>query len=198
MSGYELGRPTRRCASTGRELAVGEAYIAVLVDQDNSPRPARLDYSTQAWTEGAGGRRPISDDRLIGSWKTVVHAAGDKPKPILDDETMLELFEATAGDKRRAGLRLVLALMLIRRRVLAHEGNRGSAMLVRIRGNPRANGAEIIEVPDPGLDESTLAEVILEMESLAGGEAAPPEASPADPAAEPEVVVQPSPQGSHA
>ncbi|MGH7133029.1 MAG: hypothetical protein ACREJO_13900 [Phycisphaerales bacterium] len=191
MSGYELGRPTRRCASTGRELAVGEAYIAVLVDHDGSPKPARLDYSVQAWTEG---RRPVSDDRLIGSWKTVVHAAGDKPKPILDDETMLELFDATAGDKRRAGLRLVLALMLIRRRVLAHEGNRGSAMLVRIRGTPRANGAEIIEVPDPGLDESTLAEVIMEMESLAGGEPATPDAAPT----EHDVVVQPSPQGSPA
>lgn len=172
MNGYELGRPTRRCAASGRELAVGESYVAALVDQDGAARPARLDFSLQAWSAEP---RPISEDRLIGSWKTTVHAHGERPKPILDDETMLELFEATADDPRRAGLRLVLALMLVRRRVLAHEGNRGSSMLVRVRGTPRADAASLIEVPDPGLDESTLTEVIIEIEAMAGGDAEPPE-----------------------
>lgn len=185
MSGYELGRPTRRCAVSGRELSVGEPYVAALVDQDGSVRPLRMDFSLAAWSAEP---RPIAEDRLIGSWKTTVHAHGDRPKPILDDETMLELFEATADDPRRAGLRLVLALMLVRRRVLAHEGNRGTSMLVRVRGTPRADASSLIEVPDPGLDESTLTEVIIEIEAMAGGEAA-----------QPEVIVPPSaPQGAGA
>jgi hypothetical protein len=170
-SNYELGRPTRRCHVTGRELRVGDAYVAALLDQDASAKPLRLDFSLEAWNAEP---KPIDHDRLIGSWRTHVHAAGEKPKPILDDETMLELFEATGDDEKRAGLRLVLALMLIRKRILAHEGNRGTSMLVRHRGTPREQ-ANMIEVKDPGLDESTIGEVIMEIEGLASGGDAPAE-----------------------
>ena len=180
---YPIGRPQRVCAATGVPLAAGEHSIATLVDNPLTNQIERHDFSVEAW-----GRtpRPVAQRNLLAAWKVVVPATDEKPKPILDDDAMLDLFEqlgnepiaiepedeagasASGGAGGRAALRLVLALMMIRRRLLSHESNRGTTLMVRPKGvaRPSAGGPPLIEVKDPGLDVATINDVLSELESL--------------------------------
>ncbi|HYC99771.1 MAG TPA: hypothetical protein VEB22_00960 [Phycisphaerales bacterium] len=175
---YPIGRPQRTCAATGRPLAPGEHTFATLVENPQSGLIERRDFSAEAWNATP---RPVSPRHLLASWKVTVPATDEKPRPILDDDAMLDLFEqlgagdaagAEAAEEKpaagRAALRLVLALMMIRRRLLSHESNRGTTLLVRPRGvaRPQAGGPPLIEVKDPGLDAATINDVLSELESL--------------------------------
>ncbi len=189
---YPIGRPQRTCAATGRELVAGEQTVATLVENPQTNLIERRDFSAEAWNATPG---PVPARQLLASWKVTVPATDEKPRPILDDDAMLDLFEqlgtsaetpvAESDSARpspaRAALRLVLALMMIRRRLLSHESNRGTTLLVRPRGVPRpqAGGPPLIEVADPGLDTTMINDVLSELESLgvADAPAAPAGAS---------------------
>jgi len=176
---YPIGRPQRSCAATGRPLAAGEHTVATLVENPQTGQIERRDFSLEAWNATP---RPVPARLLLASWKVTVPATDEKPRPILDDDAMLDLFEQLDGgdtpappgstDEKpatgRAALRLVLALMMIRRRLLSHESNRGTTLLVRPRGvaRPQAGGPPLIEVKDPGLDAATINDVLSELESL--------------------------------
>lgn len=166
---YPVGKAHRVCSATQRPLRIGERFVAALVEND-AGGVERRDYSVEAWEAGP---RPVERQRLVGFWRSVVPPEGAARRAVLDDQTMLDLFEQTPADQpARAALRFVLALMMVRRRVMLHEGVRGTSMLLRRSGDPRPpEGPPLIEVADPGLDESTIAQVIAELEGLsAGGE----------------------------
>jgi hypothetical protein len=194
---YPIGRPQRVCAATGAVLAAGDHTIATLVENRQTGLIERKDFSLEAW-----GRvpRPVSARELVAAWKVVVPATDEKPKPILDDDAMLDLFEQLGGEtpaavepeggeraasdagRGRAAVRLVLALMMIRRRLLTHESSKGTTLMVRPRGvaRPSAGGPALIEVKDPGLDAATINDVLSELESLGVADApAPAAAAPA-------------------
>src|SRR5690606_24010444 len=98
------------CAATGRKLDVGERFVAALVEREDSEELRRIDFSMEAWDEGA---RPRG---LFGFWRGVVPAAGAKKQVLIDDEAVLDLFEqlSSATDDRRVAFRFVLALILVR------------------------------------------------------------------------------------
>lgn len=207
---YSLGRPTRKCAATGRELVVGEVYVATLSEVAGSDAPVRVDYSVEAWTsvtEGKGMKRPRG---VMAFWRTHVHDPAKKTEAkILDDDALTDLFEqteaaglvevpadgagaadasqgeasqsvtSTEATQRRLALRFVLALLMLRRKLLVLENTRPGLMLVRHKGTPRPpEGPALIEVIDPGVDEATVISVISELEgdgqaSGAGSTSAP-------------------------
>ncbi|MBY0397364.1 MAG: hypothetical protein K2X91_12995 [Thermoleophilia bacterium] len=183
---YPIGRPQRVCAATGAPLSPGEQSVATLLENRRTGQVERKDFSLAAWN---GTPHPVARRDLIASWRVTVPAIDERPKPILDDDAMLDLFEqlgeegplpepgAEAPNQSaplgRAALRLVLTLMMMRRRLLVQEGNRGTSLLVRPRGvaRPAAGGPALIEVKDPGLDASMINDVLGELESLGVAEA---------------------------
>lgn len=148
---FEIARLTRRCAATGRELAVGEPYIAVLTETDVVER---RDFSVEAWEAGA---RPAGT--LVGWWKGVVPPQEAKGTRFVSDPELLDLFEqlAQATEPGRQAFAYVLALLLVRRRLLKPEPGVRGGLRVRRAGEDEA---PLIEVRDPGLDEARLNEVI--------------------------------------
>jgi hypothetical protein len=157
---FEVARLTRRCAATGRELAVGEAYIASLAGGDTIER---RDYSLEAWE---GGVRPAGT--LVGWWRGVVPAPETKGTRLVSDPELLDLFEqlAETTDPARQAFAYVLALLLTRRRLLKLEPGGRAALRVRRAGE---EGAPIVEVRDPGLDETRLNEVIEQLGQVIEG-----------------------------
>lgn len=178
-SGYALGRPTRRCAATGRELIIGEAYIATLIDDGQGPIARRADYSMEAWEVPASRPRGVA-----AFWKAHVTDPGQKKmQQVLDDDALADLFDQTetpmpaealpeggeqalaAAEQRRLALRFVITLLMLRRKLLVLESTRPGLMLVRPKGVPRPpEGPALLEVIDPGVDESTIISVIAELE----------------------------------
>jgi len=178
-STYPVSRSTGVCAATGRPLQPGDAYMATLVERDGHAALERLDFSAEAWD--AGGR-PMPPLRLFGSWRGTYHPHEAKRQPLLSDAELLDLFEELGGstEPKQIAFRYLLALLLVRRRVLRMIGSRrsgaGEMMLVVPRGSASDSAREPIEVVDPGMDDAAVADAIEQLgqvvatdEPMAGG-----------------------------
>lgn len=186
---YTIGGPTRRCAATDRELSTGEAYIAVLAQPSGSDDFVRLDYCATAWDAGA---KPARSYTVLGFWRSTVPEPGARKRLLIDDQSLLELFEQSgeelgaegddgaAGDeaarRQRAAFRFVLGLILLRKRLLIQEGSKGKSgrtLLVRPKGVPKpppaGDGPPLVELVDPGLDEATIVSVTMQLGAVIDG-----------------------------
>lgn len=168
-SSYPVSRSTGRCAATGREFAPGEAMMATLVEVDGREDLHRVDFSAAAWAEGS---RPGPGMTLFASWRATYQPGDAKKKLLLGDDELLDLFEQlSASDQaRQRAFRYVLALLLVRRRVLIYEGQQPGVMRVREKRLAAETPAPIVDVVDPGLDDETTAAVIEQLGEVIGAE----------------------------
>ena len=152
---YPVTRSTGRCADRDVELEPGSICVATLCETGEEGLK-RLDYSLEAWE---GGTRPES---LFSFWRTKVPEEGIHKKQVIDETVLLTIFEQLADDDqpRRVALRFVLALILMRKRLLRFMGRVEEDGIVIWRMRPRGStpDAPLLEVIDPGLgDEDVLA-----------------------------------------
>jgi hypothetical protein len=121
---YEIRRSERHCARTGRELAPGEEFYSVLTRA--GAELVRQDFATDAW-QGP-------PENAVGWWKARVPAPDAKRMHWAPNDVILGLFDELAGQPEQADLRYVLALLLIRRRVMrleeTQQGDEGETMLL--------------------------------------------------------------------
>jgi hypothetical protein len=121
---YEIQRFTRHCAVTGRELAPGAEFYTALVAAGAELK--RIDYSIEAWRGPPEG--------ALACWKSHVPAPDARRPRMAPNEVLLELFAGLEGVAEKEDMRLVMALLLVRRRVLRLEGrekdNAGRDVLV--------------------------------------------------------------------
>lgn len=160
---YPISRPTGQCAATGRAIAVGETFIATLVERDDQPLLERMDFSVEAWD---AGKRPGAPFRLFGSWKSVHQESGTPRQTLLSDPELLDLFEelGAATEPRQRAFRYLLALMLIRRRLLRLVTSTPEGLRVLAKGS--APETEPTMVIDPGLDDEMVAEAIEQLSQI--------------------------------
>jgi len=123
---YEVQRCTRRCATTGREFAEGETFYSVL--RAEGAEVNRYDYSADAW-EGP------PEEGLIGWWKSTMPTRESKRARLAPNEVLLHFFHEIRQRPDEQDTLFVLALLLIRRRVMrleesdrAEEGEGGESM----------------------------------------------------------------------
>ncbi len=149
MTDWNVRRPDRRCAATGREFEEGEVYYSALIERKQGFE--RVDFSAEAWADEP-------QERYFSFWRTRRPEAGEPPRRrMVDVEVVHQFFNRLAGDDRpeRLTLRYLLALILMRKRVLRldateHEGeaevlrayDRRAERLVRVR-NPHAGPDEL-------------------------------------------------------
>jgi hypothetical protein len=111
MLDFELQRFTRHCAATGRELTPGEAFYSVLIPQGSSI--VRKDYSLEAFTG--------PPENHAGCWKSTVPEPHAKKMNLAPSEVMVQYFEQLQEESQLADERFILALLMIRRRIMRHE-----------------------------------------------------------------------------
>ncbi|MEM1208726.1 MAG: hypothetical protein AAGI54_05610 [Planctomycetota bacterium] len=133
---YEIDKPTLVCGQSGRELVPGESYVATLVELTEAELAAmppkdraqhalgfkRVDVSAEAW-----GAKADHED-VFCWWKTRVPEAGEaKRKMLVDDAALMVLLErlADAESAERLAFRFVLALILLRKKLLRHDRTDG-------------------------------------------------------------------------
>ena len=152
---WDIGRPAEQCIATGATINPGDEFIAALVEQKDESLH-RLDYTLDAWADAP---RP---DGLYAFWKAVRPHPNEKKQLLIDASTITEIFDqlADATEPGRVAFRFVLALILTRKRILAHlgqkdaHGDEPARMLVRFRGSDKE--LPPIEVIDPDLDAETI------------------------------------------
>lgn len=111
MQDYSISRCTRKCAISGRQLEAGESYISVILPCGDGVR--RLDIAAEHW-QGP-------QEETIGWWRSRMPEASARklrpsPNGVLLD-TLSELVEHPGSE----ALAYLLALLLVRRRVLSEE-----------------------------------------------------------------------------
>jgi hypothetical protein len=111
MLDFEIQRFTRRCAATNRDLQPGDTYYSVLLSEGSNV--VRRDYAEEAW-KGA-------PDDAIGFWRARMPASNNQKTQWAPNDVMLDYLVRLEDDPARVDVRYVLALLLVRRRVLRWE-----------------------------------------------------------------------------
>jgi hypothetical protein len=172
---FSLGRYTAQCASSGRSFIPGEPIVATLCEalahvdaaegaagdatpaKDPAHEFVRLDFTEQTWSQGA---RPKG---LVCFWRTTAPEPDQKRRLLVDDDTLLELFDRMEGDDRpqRVAYRWLLCLILLRKKLLRHvrvdREQGGEWWLVRKRG--AADDLPPIKVLNPQIRDEDLQEL---------------------------------------
>ena len=108
---FEVDRCSRECAASGRALVEGEEFFSVLVAEGSQVR--RLDYAAEAWSGAPAG--------ALGWWKSRMPAPAARKARLAPSDVLLELFHSLAEVEASRDMRYVLALLMVRRRILRLE-----------------------------------------------------------------------------
>ena len=167
---WNIQPATRRCEVSGSELAEGEEYYAVLFEDGESFR--REEYSLSAWQGPPEG--------AFCHFRTRVPVKTRRPKLLVDDDMLIHFFARLAGaeDRAKQRFRFVLALILMRKRLLKFEETvrGGDEEWWRMRlMRDAADGSVCKEEPqlvlNPRLDEEQIESVSRELGVILHGHA---------------------------
>lgn len=109
LADFKVNRCTRRCHLQSRPLRDGEWYFSVVIEHGDDL--IRRDYSAEAWTGPPEG--------TVGWWKGRMPLAGTRKLVLAPDPVLIDLLRGLGGSVQRQPLRYLLALMLLRRRVVS-------------------------------------------------------------------------------
>ncbi len=112
---WEVEHTRGRCAETGRAIEEGEEFYTVLFEEGESFR--RVDYCLEAWKGPPGG--------AFCHFKTRVPIKEKRKKLLVNDEMLISFFTRLADESEpvRIQFRFVIALMLMRKRLLRYGGS---------------------------------------------------------------------------
>jgi hypothetical protein len=164
-SSYDTGRVAERCTATKEPFKPGDPFVAALFEMETGEGFERRDFTPAAWES-------VPKSGLFASWRGVTPDRRPPARAVIDLESFLGLFEqlGEADDPKHRAFRYVLALILLRKRALLPAGSREArgerpaALLVRLRGTSPESAP--IEVIDPSMDESVIAEMTEQLRTL--------------------------------
>lgn len=186
MDQWEIEPTTRRCAASGAELAEGQEFYAVLFDEDGRLR--REDYCLEAWTGPPDGAYCHFRSRIPMKEK--------KERLLVDDDVLIRFFVRLADeeDESKLHFRFVLALILMRKRLLKYEETLhepdGEFWRMRLAREPVDGDAvpEVQRVLNPHLNDAQIETVSKELgvilHGCGGDDGEAPGGDPAPPADE--------------
>lgn len=162
---YNIARITPQCSKCSRQFTPGEEFVAVL--RETKDDFAREDYCPGCWQAPAEAQND-----LVGQWRSHVPAAKEKKKLLVDDDLLLSFFERLEGaeEPAKVAFRYVLALVLMRKKLLVYDGREvlagdGEKWKVHLKGTDRA-----LEVVDPRMDEEKIAQISQHLGEILQGE----------------------------
>ena len=166
---FKITRSEGVCKSCQKPFSPGENIVA-LVKMGNDEL-LREDYHLGCWVEPTDKSASTSRD-LLGVWRTRIPMPQEKKKLLIDDDLLINFFERLGGeeDECRIGLRYVLALILMRKKLLVYEGSTkgdDGRDLWKMRFK---RSDQIHEVIDPNLDEDSIARVSSQLGQIMEGD----------------------------
>ena len=108
LAEYKVNRCSRRCCVEDRPLRDGEWYYSVVIEQGEDL--IRRDYSASAWNEPPEG--------TVGWWKCRMPESGQRKMVLAPDPVLVDTLRQMEHDDQRKPLAFLLALTLLRRRIL--------------------------------------------------------------------------------
>lgn len=142
MQDYAIQKSSRKCHSSNRPLAPGERYISSIVQ--SGKELIRRDFALDRWSGPS--------EQTVGWWKTSVpqkKSSGPSiAPPIVLVDTLVALLETPGKEE----LAFVLALLLVRRRVLVEN--------TKLDDEDQASNLEQLDLRFPADDRNVLIPVL--------------------------------------
>jgi hypothetical protein len=158
--------------------AVAEGEKGKKAAEAAAPSPfVRVDFCVKCWGEG---KRPEAPMTMFSFWKTTVPTPQHKKKLLVDDSVLVDVFQRMEGknEPQEVRFRFVLALILMRKRLLKYEGmeegkkqeasskeQEGTKAPEVWRMVPRGSEAAV-QVINPHLTEEQIAEVSQQLSAI--------------------------------
>ncbi|MFP3938019.1 MAG: hypothetical protein ACLFVW_06720 [Phycisphaerae bacterium] len=151
---YEnISKPTGVCSVCERTFEPGTEYVATVRERDEQFE--RRDYCPSCHEDAD------EDESVVAVWRARSPEPKQKRKLFVDDDVLMNFFRRLEGDENdsRVNFRFVLALVLMRKKLLVYEGSEKlddgrEVWTMRYKG-----GDENCRVLDPHMDEEKIAEV---------------------------------------
>ena len=147
MNEWEVDKPFGRCYGTGRKIEYGEEYFGALVQTDEGLQ--RRDFCADYWES----QKP----EVFCYWKTRLPQPGQKRQLFVDDQMLMAFFERLEKEteQEKIDFRFVLALILMRKRILKYDATRveDDKEIWRLRIVGEKQTAEVV---NPHLDEEQI------------------------------------------
>lgn len=148
MLDFDVQRLTRRCCQTDRQFQPGDIVYSVLVAEGAEVN--RQDFSEQAWNGPPEG--------TIGWWKSQMPDLSATRMHWAPNDVILHYFEQIEGNSEKADMRYVLALLMIRRRIVRLEeteqdDQHGEVLVLYCPRNEREYRVPVVVPPEPRIGE---------------------------------------------
>ncbi len=153
---YQISKPAERCHKCGEELKPEQVIVATIREGDDN-QFVRVDYCEPCWD----AMDTEAEEGIFGVWRSVIPKPQEKKKLLADDAVIINFFHrlAETEDEIKIGFRYVLALILMRKKLLIYDGqgtNEAGRDIwkMHFKGDDQAH-----EVIDPKMDEDRIVEV---------------------------------------
>ena len=157
---YKVSRCTRRCHDLDRPLREGEWYYSVVIESDDDY--IRRDYSAENWQGPPEG--------AVGWWKNRMPTSDEKKLVPAPPEVLVDLVRTMESVPEKAKSRYLLALMLLRRKVVRASDDDVDRNLLRIEV---ATDGSQIDVPVCQITRDESEQLLEELNELLYCEADP-------------------------
>ena len=150
---YDIAKASGVCSACERELVVEEEFVVALFDTAEGFR--REDFCKPCW-EG----RPDEAAKAFSVWQSRIPKPDEPKKPVINNNILVEFFEKLDGhdEPAKINFRFVLALMLMRKKLLIYDGSDSEGEREVWTMHFRSEQAPV-KVIRPELDEQQIAEV---------------------------------------
>ncbi len=164
---YEIAKTTGRCSKCDKQLDPGAEFVATVCEQDE--QFARVDYCLDCW---AADESLAAAPGTFGVWHTRVPQPQEKKKLFVDNDLLINFFERLEGaeEQVKINFRFVLALILMRKKLLVYDGAKKNDDGSEIWQMHFRGGEAKVEVIDPKMDENQIAEVSSHLGEILEGE----------------------------
>lgn len=181
---WNFGRVGSCCAATGKPFAEGEKIIAAIYETTGEEIFVRRDFSLDAFRATQGRLRleeAGQEQEPYSHWQTAIRPKDSKKPIFVDSAVLVDFFERLENETelRRLQFRYVLALILMRKRILRYESaqvgpdgiERWTMTLVhpveRCGDGPLKRPCTLLR---PEIDETQLGQISEQLSSILAGD----------------------------
>ncbi len=176
IADWEVAKTQGVCVGCGQSFEPRQEYFAALVEESEQTAQAAEGQGQKEKSEAGAGfeRRDYCAEcwqrespQTFCFWKTSVPEPTEKKKLLVDDEVLLDFFERLerAGERAKINFRFVLALILMRKRILKYEQTQlRDGQEIWIMGQVREQTKH--EVVNPRLDDAQIEEVSEQLSAI--------------------------------
>ena len=161
MEQWKVQRTSCKCGGTEKELLPGEEIYAALVETEEGFE--RIDFCKEFWE--------AAPPQVYCYWKYKIPVKEEKQKLLVDNNVLTNVFLRLAGEdqEKKINFRFVLALILMRKRILKYDTtviqDEKEIWKMKMVKDPNLH-----DVVNPHMDDEKIQEVSHELSSILNGD----------------------------